>query len=576
MMSKEVKYLLVVLSLVLLGVVNYALLNQFNTLLWPYLWPRPGIFVLIGLCVAAIWLPQLFSGISALRIAGACMIFIGECYLIHSFQVMIEQFSLVAIIHFMGVGGAYIVMVISYINQVTPKSNKQAPPLPSDLPYIAAVIPTYGEPLDILTDTVISLKHLDYPSDRLLILVSDDGHRDEVYAMTLRQEVHYNRGAKKNAKAGNLNSALEYLDVHFPQATLILTQDADELIDPSFLKKTVGYFLNPQLAFVQTPKDAIAPPGDLFGVRDRVFYDSIQPGRNGANAAFSCGSGVLWRINAVKSIGGFATWNIVEDLTTSYFLHSAGYRSEYHNEILTIGLAPDDVPGLLKQRGTWAVDTWRLFLFNNPLTQPGLTARQRLQYMELGLFYTTSSFFMPLMMLTPLLSLITRQFLQIEGSALFPWLAISFFYYGILAQGEAEYLKLMWQYWVGHCPTYHKAFWIALRSRTKKPSYKVTLKTRQDGFYGSMLWVQFLYLFAGAGAIVYALFWLPEFGWAQRLTNIAILLFFMFMVSGICRAAFYNIPMPHKRILQYFSGLSIWKGPASMTHQTLQETTGGD
>jgi cellulose synthase (UDP-forming) len=264
-------------------------------------------------------------------------------------------------------------------------------------------VPTYGEPYEILEKTIVHLKKLDYPADRLYILISDDSHRDEIRRLAELHQVHYNPGARKDAKAGNLNSALEYLDEHFPQATLILTQDADEIIASSFLKKTVGYFQDPKLAFVQTPKEAFTPRGDPFGNRDRIFYDILQPGRNGSGAAFSCGSGVIWRIAALKSIGGFVTWNLVEDLTTSYFLHSAGYRSEYHNEILTAGLSPDDIPGLLKQRGTWAADTWRFFLFNNPLHRPGLSLRQRLQYFELGMFYMASTLFTPALMLTPIL-----------------------------------------------------------------------------------------------------------------------------------------------------------------------------
>lgn len=120
---------------------------------------------------------------------------------------------------------------------------------------------------------------------------------------------------------------------------------------------------------MQTPKEAFTPSGDPFGNRGRIFYDLLQPGRNG--------SGVLWRIDALRAVGGFATWNIVEAMTTSYFLHCAGYSSEYHNEILTIGLSPDDLPGLLKQRGNWAADPWRWFLFRNPLPARGLVGEGR-------------------------------------------------------------------------------------------------------------------------------------------------------------------------------------------------------
>jgi cellulose synthase (UDP-forming) len=396
------------------------------------------------------------------------------------------------------------------------------------------------------------LTRLDYPSHLLTVVISDDGHRQEVKDMARKHGVHYNPGAQKDAKAGNLNSALAYLESASPQATLLLTQDADEVIHPSFLKKTVGYFNDPSVAFAQTPKDVIAPKGDPFGTRDRIFYDALQPGRNGYGAAFACGSGVLWRIDAVKSIGGFVTWNVVEDLTTSYWLHSAGYRSEYHNEKLSVGLAPDDVPGLLKQRGTWAVDTWRLFLFDNPLVKPGLSSAQRLQYLELGLFYLVSSFFVPLMMLVPLLSLMTGTFISISSWAFFPWVAISLLYYLVMSQGQTLFMVRMWQYWVGHGPTYFKAFWVAARSRHKKPKYVVTRKTRDNGFYAYLLWPQFLYLFAGVVAIIYGLFGLSEIDLTTRLSNIAVLLFFMFMVGAICRTAFYGFEF---RILERVSRL---------------------
>lgn len=136
----------------------------------------------------------------------------------------------------------------------------------------------------------------------------------------------------------------------------------------------MGYFLeNERLGFVQTPKEALAPRNDPFGTRDRMFDDVVQVGRNGFGAAFACGSGVLWRIQAVRAIGGFSTWNVVEDLTTSYYLHAAGWELEYHDEVMSIGLAPDDIPGLLKQRGTWAVDSWRLFLFKKRAFHAGET-----------------------------------------------------------------------------------------------------------------------------------------------------------------------------------------------------------
>lgn len=539
-MERLLRRVSVLLIAMLVLLIDLILLRYFNTLIWPYFWPIPAFMVLVVGLTIVIWFPEFGYSSAMLRIVGLLLVFIGQSYVLHSFQIMVEDASFLSVIHFVAVTGMVVGLILNYVNQINPKNNTAPPPLPDRLPYVAVVIPTYGEPYEILEQTLVSVKRLNYPAHLLCIVISDDAHRADIRKMAELYSVDYNPGAKKDAKAGNLNSALVYLEKKCPQATLILTQDADEVVHPDLLYHTVGYFQDPAIAFVQTPKEVIAPTGDPFGTRDRIFYDHLQVGRNGFGAAFACGSGVVWRIDAVKSIGGYSTWNVVEDLTTSYWLHSAGYKSEYHNEILSVGLAPDDIPGLLKQRGTWAVDTWRLFLFDNPLFKRGLKFAQRLQYLELGMFYVMSSFFVPLLMLVPLASLATGHFIPINGAALFPWLLICFLYYVILSRGSGLYMLRMWQYWIGHWPTFHKAFWVAIRSRRKKPKYVVTRKTRDSGFYPQLLWQQFVFVLVSIIVSLRALFFMPDADSGTKLANIAILVFFIFMISAICRAVFYG------------------------------------
>lgn len=71
---------------------------------------------------------------------------------------------------------------------------------------------------------MISLRRLNYPADCYCVIVSDDGHRSEVQAMAARRRAYYNLGPRKDAKAGNLNSALKFIARRFPQAVLVLTQ----------------------------------------------------------------------------------------------------------------------------------------------------------------------------------------------------------------------------------------------------------------------------------------------------------------------------------------------------------------
>ena len=59
-----------------------------------------------------------------------------------------------------------------------------------------------------------------------------------------------------------------------------------------------------------------------------------------------------------------------------------------------------------------------------------------------------------------------------------------------------------------------------------------------------MLWPQFTYMALGIVALYHGLFGLSDVNISVRLANISVMLFFMFMVSGIVRAAFYGIEMP--------------------------------
>ncbi len=75
-----------------------------------------------------------------------------------------------------------------------------------------------------------------------------------------------------------------------------------------------------------------------------------------------------------------ATISVTEDMATAMQLHSLGWKSVYHHEILAHGLAPEDLRTMLTQRLRWAQGTMQVFLRDNPLAKAGLSLGQRLMY----------------------------------------------------------------------------------------------------------------------------------------------------------------------------------------------------
>jgi cellulose synthase (UDP-forming) len=263
------------------------------------------------------------------------------------------------------------------------------------------LIPCCGEPLEVIAATLQAARRMDYPD--LQVYVLDDGGAPAVAALAQGLGVHYLSRPNQNqpltdAKAGNLNFGLAR-----SQGELVLVLDADQVPQSDLAARLAGFFELPRVGFVQSLQAFFLPEGDPFYNSDRIFYETMQPSNDAANAVISCGSGVIYRRQALMEMGGFAAWNLVEDFTTSYELLSRGWQGLYFPYALSRGLAPATLPGVYRQRFQWALDTLRLFIWDNPLWKPGFTWRQRRHFLIVMLSYLTSGLVFPVFFAIPLL-----------------------------------------------------------------------------------------------------------------------------------------------------------------------------
>ncbi|MBP9827514.1 glycosyltransferase, partial [Candidatus Saccharibacteria bacterium] len=242
------------------------------------------------------------------------------------------------------------------------------------------------------------------------------------------------------------------------------------------------------------------PDGDFN--HDHLFYENIQAGKNRDNAAISCSFGVVYSRKALKAIGGFSEWNLVEDLHTSYIANSKGYRSVYVTQPYTLGHAPTDLSQVYKQRGTWALDTLRIFFWQNPLLQKGLTWRQKLHYFEMCYAYLVSAYFITGIYLINFYSLFTDEVILSGGwwYVVFrlPAMIASLWLFGRMSRGQ-----LTWRIWAGLFPVYAIAGVKALFYRKKKPQYIVTSKVDHGKPEVRLVIPQLLMSFIGVFGLIY-------------------------------------------------------------------------
>jgi len=351
----------------------------------------------------------------------------------------------------------------------------EASPTPDRDYTVDVFVPTCGEPLEVVAKTLRACKAIRW-NGRVTVYVLDDGGSAELRALAQSLGFVYRSRSsegveRRDAKAGNLNFGLACCS-----SELLLVLDADQVPRPNILEALCGYMRFPRVAFVQSKQSYLVPEGDPFFNEDRVFYGAVQLAMDSHDTVIACGSAVLYRRAALDDIGGFAVWNLVEDLTTSYHLHARGWKSFYYPYALSEGLAPDDIWGVMKQRGQWALDTMRLFWWDNPLLKKGLPARKRFNYFLIGFTYLTCGFFIPFLFLIPPWvyltgsSVIDRpevEFAVVRG-VYFVSMLLAMRY---LACGESP--ARQFQMLVGLFPVYCINALRALRFRRGKPQYHV-------------------------------------------------------------------------------------------------------
>jgi len=154
-----------------------------------------------------------------------------------------------------------------------------------------------------------------------------------------------------------------------------------------FLKRTVGFFNDPDIGIVQTPqhffnRDPVQRNlwiADRWPDEQRLFFDHLAPSLDAWDSMFCCGSCAIMRRKAIDAIDGIPVQSITEDILTTLEMLRAGYKTRYLNERLSIGLAAETLEAFYVQRQRWCqggIQT--LFLRAGPLIGSGMTLMQRI------------------------------------------------------------------------------------------------------------------------------------------------------------------------------------------------------
>ncbi len=280
------------------------------------------------------------------------------------------------------------------------RRRRPEPPAPAEHPPVDVLVPTYDEPVAVVAPTLRAAAAL---RGRPRVWLLDDGCRPEMAALADEVGVGYlPRESSEGAKAGNVNHALERTAAPF-----VVILDCDHVPHPDLLVRTVPHLLDEEVAFVQTPQHYANVDDNAVAraawSQQALFFGGIALGKDASGAMFCCGTNVVFRRDALESVGGFPTASVTEDFELSVGLHEAGWRSAYVPEVLASGLGPDDMAGYVSQQLRWA----RGCLSALPrILRSRLRPGRKLQYLASSAFFLSGWTFLVYMAL-PVVRLLT-------------------------------------------------------------------------------------------------------------------------------------------------------------------------
>ena len=220
-------------------------------------------------------------------------------------------------------------------------------------PLVAVIVPCYNEATTVAF-TCDSLLALEYPKDKLEIILVDDGSTDATPEAMARfadnpqiKIIRKENGGKHTA----LNAGIAAT-----HAEIVGCLDADSFVEPDALREIIPCFTDDTIAAVTAamsvhhPKNLIQHMQNaeyIFGITLRHTLASVN-GLYVTPGPFS-----FYQRDIIEKLGGFRSGHQTEDMEMALRLQQEGYGIENAPRARVYTKAPSTIFGLIKQRTRW-------------------------------------------------------------------------------------------------------------------------------------------------------------------------------------------------------------------------------
>ncbi len=245
-------------------------------------------------------------------------------------------------------------------------------------PSVSIIVPCWNEE-NTVSKTVHSLLDLDYPKDKLKILIVNDGSTDKTWEKIQKFENHPQIRVFSKENGGKftaLNFGLGKIETD-----LVGCLDADSYVDKEALKRIVVYFQNKEIMAVAPSVKLWKPKNFLellqkveygFGIFTRKMFHYMQA------VYITPGPFSIFRKEVFENLGGYRHAHNTEDIEIALRMQKNGYKIAHAHSAIVYTVPPKTIKKLLRQRIRWsygfiknAID-YRNMFFNRKYGNLGL------------------------------------------------------------------------------------------------------------------------------------------------------------------------------------------------------------
>jgi cellulose synthase/poly-beta-1,6-N-acetylglucosamine synthase-like glycosyltransferase len=267
----------------------------------------------------------------------------------------------VILIWFM-IGYQFIFSIFGYINFIKSMKEKQeVDKLSFDFPSCTILIPAHNEEV-VIGSTIEAMLNLQYPKDKLKIMVINDGSNDRtkeiIESFTARDnrvvlyDIPKGQGGKGKSRALNLG-------VRQVKSEVIAVYDADNTPDPMALHYLMASLIsNKELGAVIGKFRTINKHRNILtrfiNIETLSFQSMLQAGRwQLHNIATLPGTNfVMWRW-LIDELDGWDEEALTEDSELSIRIYELGYKIKFLPYAITYEQEPEKWKVWIKQRVRW-------------------------------------------------------------------------------------------------------------------------------------------------------------------------------------------------------------------------------